>query len=102
MHGSNKKPNHSLTLSMQFSGDDEDIFSQLKGFLEAELEIYKQAIGSEKECIWYAFGGISSKAAGRIYPWMESSKDTNVFTVSKFLKQLDTAFADPQKQSKAL
>lgn len=97
-----KKPKHSLSTPDQFTGEDESIFPQFKGLLEAKLEIDSQAIGLEKERVWYAFGRLTGKAAGRIYPWMEASKGTNKFTVAEFLKQLDAAFADPQKQAKAL
>jgi hypothetical protein len=97
-----KKPKHSLTHPDKFTGDDESAFPQFKGLLEAKLEIDSRAIGTQKERVWYAFGRLTGKAAGRIYPWIEASKNTNDFTVSEFLKQLDSAFADPQKQSKAL
>ena len=33
---------------------------------------------------------------------MDYTKNTDAFKVQEFLKQLDAAFADPQKQSKAL
>lgn len=97
-----KKPKHSLTHPDKFTGDDESAFPQFKGLLEAKLEIDGQAIGTEKERVWYAFGRLTGKAAGRIYPWIDSSKHTNEFTVDGFMNQLDAAFADPQKQSKAL
>lgn len=97
-----KKPKHSLTHPDKFTGDDESTFPQFRGLLKAKLEIDGRAIGTEKERVWYAFGRLAGNAAARIYPWIEASNDTDDFTVSEFLKQLDSAFADPQKQSKAL
>lgn len=97
-----KKPRHSLTHPDKYTGEDETTFPQFRGLLEAKLEIDRKAIGTEKECIWYAYGRLAGTAAGRIYPWMDYSKNTPLFTLREFLKQLDTAFADPQKQSKAL
>ena len=97
-----RKPKHSLTPPDQFTGEDELMFPQFRGLLEAKLEIDGHAIGSERERVWYAFGRLAGQAAGRIYPWMEASKSTDKFTVDEFLKQLDAAFADPQKQAKAL
>jgi hypothetical protein len=97
-----RKPKHSHPHPEKFTGEDETMFPQFKGLLEAKLEIDRKAIGTEKECIWYAFGRLSGKAAGRIYPWMESTKSTDLFTVDEFMKQLDAAFADPQKRQKAL
>lgn len=97
-----RRPKHSLTHPDKFTGDDESEFPQFKGLLEAKLEIDKEAIGTERECVWYAFGRLSGKAAGRIYPWMEATKNTGKFTTREFLEQLDAAFADPEKQAKAL
>ena len=68
-----RKPKQSHPHPEKFTGEDETMFPQFKGPLEAKLEIDRKAIGTEKECIWYAFGRLSSKAAGRIYPWMEST-----------------------------
>jgi hypothetical protein len=97
-----RRPKHSLTHPEKFTGEDEALYPQFKGLMEAKLEIDAQAIGSERERIWYAFGRLTGKAAGRIFPWMNATKNTETFTVEEFFKQLDTAFADPQKQSKAL
>jgi len=37
-----------------------------------------------------------------MYLWMDYTKNTETFTIQEFLGQLDVAFADPQKQGKAL
>ena len=97
-----KKPRHSQAHPDKFTGDDESSFPQFRGLLEAKLDIDRRAIGTERECVWYAYGRLAGTAAGRIYPWMDYTKNTDMFTVQEFLKQLDAAFADPQKQSKAL
>jgi len=97
-----KKPRHSQTHPDKFTGDDESDFPQFRGLLEAKLDIDRQAIGTERECVWYAYGRLAGTAAGRMYPWMDYTKNTETFTIQEFLGQLDAAFADPQKQGKAL
>lgn len=66
------------------------------------MRIDAEAIGDEEERVWYGFGCLSGDAAGRIHPWMQYAQKSEDFTVKGFLKQIDQAFADPQKQAKAL
>jgi len=46
-----RKPKHSHPHPEKFTGEDETMFPQFKGLLEAKLEIDRKAIGTEKECI---------------------------------------------------
>ena len=41
-------------------------------------------------------------AARRIYPGVEAVKDTDQFTIRELFRQIDLAFADPQKEAKAV
>jgi hypothetical protein len=70
--------------------------------LEAKLRIDELAIGHEEEKVWYAIDCLKGDAAKRIYPWVEFAKGTDQFTVCELFRQMDLAFADPQKESKAV
>ena len=102
VQGEAKRPKPSQPDPERFTGEDESVYPQFKGLLDAKLHIDGRAIGTEEECVWYAFGRLGTKAQGRIFPWMNYTKDTDQFTVREFMKQLDAAFSDPQKQNKAL
>lgn len=101
-NGDYKKPRHSLSHPDKFTNEDNSQYPQFRSLLEAKLRIDANAIGGEEERIWYGFGRLSEDAAGRIHPWMQYAQDSEEFTVECFLKQLDQAFADPQRQAKAL
>ncbi|CAG8979231.1 hypothetical protein HYALB_00011901 [Hymenoscyphus albidus] len=96
------KPRHSLSHPDEFTNKNNSLYPQFKSLLEAKLRIDARAIGSEEERVWYAFGRISEDVAGRIHPWMQYAQRTSAFSVEGFLKQMDQAFADPQRQAKAL
>jgi hypothetical protein len=97
-----KKPRHSLPSLEPFTNQDNSQYPQFRSLLEAKLRIDAKAIGSEEERVWYGFGCLSGKAAGRIHPWMQYAREKSEFTVEGLLSQMDQAFADPQKQTKAL
>lgn len=101
-YGDDHKPRHSLPHPKEYTGTVESEFPRFRGLLEAKLRIDQRAIGSEEECIWYAYGRLDGIAASRLFPWMEYTKNSASFTVEEFFKQLDAGFADPQKQAKAL
>ena len=52
--------------------------------------------------MWYVVDCLKGLAAKRIYPWVEFARDTDQFTVRELFKQMDLAFADPQKEAKAV
>jgi hypothetical protein len=97
-----KKPRHSLSPPEQFTNKDNSQYPQFRSLLEAKLRIDAKAIGSEEERVWYGFGCLSGDAARRIHPWMQYAQGTPEFSVKGLLDQMDQAFADPQKQAKAL
>jgi hypothetical protein len=100
-----QKPRHSLPHPQEFTNKDKlenSQYPQFRSLLEAKLRIDAKAIGSEEERVWYGFGCLSGEAAGRIHPWMQYAQRTLEFTVNGLLDQMDQAFADPQKQAKAL
>lgn len=97
-----KKPRHSLPRPQDFTNEDNAQYPQFRSFLEAKLRIDAEAIGNEEQRVWYGYGCLSGDAAGRIHPWMQYAESSENFTVKGLLDQLDQAFADPQKQAKAL
>lgn len=96
------KPKHSRRHPDPYTHEDEAAYPQFRGGLEAKLRIDARAIGQEEEQVWYAVDCLKGLAAKRIYPWVEFAKDTDQFTVYELFKQMDLAFADPQKESKAV
>jgi hypothetical protein len=96
------KPKHSRRHPDPYTHEDGSIYPQFRGGLEAKLRIDGLAIGQEEEKVWYAVDCLKDKAAKRIYPWVESAKDTDKFTVRELFVQMDLAFADPQKEAKAV
>lgn len=97
-----RKPKPCLPHPEKFDGADLSFFPQFEGLLRAKLEIDGNAIGQEKEKVWYAFGRLSGEAAVRIFPWMSYAERESKFTVNDFIEQLRTAFRDPRQQQKAL
>ena len=97
-----RKPKPCLPHPEKFDGSELSFFPQFEGLLRAKLEIDGQAIGQEKERVWYAFGRLSGGAAARIFPWMEYAARQHKLTVYEFMEQLRTAFRDPRQQQKAL
>jgi hypothetical protein len=96
------RPKHSRRHPDPYTHEDESMYPQFRGGLEAKLRIDGPAIGGEEEKVWYAIDCLKDKAAKRIYPWVESAKDTSQFTVRELFLQMDLAFADPQKEAKAV
>jgi hypothetical protein len=96
------KPKHSRRHPDPYTHEDESAYPQFRGGLEAKLRIDARAIGQEEEQVWYAVDCLKGLAAKRIYPWVEFAKDTDQFTVRELFKQMDLAFADPQKEAKAV
>jgi hypothetical protein len=52
--------------------------------------------------MWYTVDCLKGLAAKRIYLWVEFARDTDQFTVRELFKQIDLAFADLQKEAKAV
>jgi hypothetical protein len=99
---SQSKPKHSRRHPDPYTHEDESAYPQFRGGLEAKLRIDALAIGQEEEQVWYAVDCLKGLAAKRIYPWVEFARDTDQFTVRELFKQMDLAFADPQKEAKAV
>jgi hypothetical protein len=97
-----KRPRHTQPHLEKFSNEDNSQYPQFRSLLAAKLRIDAKAIGNEEERVWYGFGCLTDVAAGRIHPWIQYAQGTSEFTVEGLLKQMDQAFADPQKQAKAL
>lgn len=96
------KPKHSRRHPDPYTHEDESMYPQFRGGLEAKLRIDARAIGKEEEQVWYAVDCLKGLAAKRIYPWVDYAKDTDKFTIRELFVQMDLAFADPQKEAKAV
>lgn len=97
-----KKSKHTIPHPERFTGEDESLYPIFRGLLEAKLRTDAQAIGGEYEQVWYAFGRLADTASKRIFPWIQYSQNKLDFTVEGLFKQMDLAFLDLQKQSKAV
>jgi hypothetical protein len=98
-----KRPRHKMDDPERFDGTDLSLYPQFEGLLFAKLEIDSEAIGNEKEKVWYGFSRLKDGAAGRIYPWIDTYKNRPaVFTVNNFFSQMQLAFKDPTLREKAL
>jgi Retrotransposon gag protein len=97
-----RKPKHTTTHPERFTGEDESLYPIFRGLLEAKLRTDAQAIGGEYEQVWYAFGRLADTASKRIFPWVQHMQNGPDFTVDCLLTQMDLAFLDQQKQSKAV
>jgi hypothetical protein len=86
----------------KFDGEDLSLYPQFRGKLEAKVEIDAEAIGTEKDRVWFAFHRLTGTAAARIYPWISTFKNTPFFTLPGYFKQMDIAFLDPSLRDKAL
>jgi hypothetical protein len=102
MDGNNKRPKHSSPHPEKFTGEDETLYPIFRGLLESKLRTDAQAIGGEYEMVWYAFGRLTGAASKRIFPWIQYTRDGPDFTVDGLFGQMDLAFLDLEKQSKAI
>jgi hypothetical protein len=100
--GSNKRPKHSSPHPEKFTGEDESLYPIFRGILESKLRTDAQAIGGNYEMVWYAFGRLTGTASKRIFPWIQHTQSGLDFTVDNLFKQMDLAFLDLEKQSKAV
>jgi hypothetical protein len=100
--GSNRRPKHSSPHPEKFTGEDESLYPIFRGILESKLRADAQAIGGTYEMVWYAFGRLTSTASKRIFPWIQHTQNGPDFTVDNLFKQMDLAFLDLEKQSKAV
>ena len=100
--GNNKRPKHSSPHPEKFIGEDETLYPIFRGLLESKLRTDAQAIGGEYEIVWYAFGRLTGTASKRIFPWIQYARDGPDFTVDGLFRQMDLAFLDLEKQSKAI
>ena len=96
------KPKHSRRHPDPYTHEDESMYPQFRGGLEAKLRIDAAAIGQEEEKVWYALDCLKGDAAKRIYPWVEFAKDIDKFIVRELFIQIDLTFSDPQKKAKAI
>ncbi|KAK9368506.1 hypothetical protein V1509DRAFT_646651 [Lipomyces kononenkoae] len=69
-----KRPRAKLPDPEKFTGSDLSLFPQFLGKLQAKLEIDADAIGVEKDHVWYCFGRLEGSSAARIFPWMSAYK----------------------------
>lgn len=97
-----RRPKAVLPDVTKYDGLDKALYPQFAGSLRAKLEIDGEAIGGERERVWYGFGRLKGEGAGRVFPWIEHAQRTNNLTVTAFFQQMDTAFRDPRTQEKAL
>lgn len=98
-----KKVKHSHPHIDKYDGESQSDYLSFRTNLEAKIEIDGDAIGSEREKVWYAFGRLSGSASGRIRPWVEVNKTSlSIFTLSSIISQMDTAFGDPRAVEKAV
>jgi hypothetical protein len=97
-----KKPKHTTPHPEKFTGKDESLYPIFRGLLEAKLRTDAQAIGGEYEQVWYAFGRLTDTASKRIFPWMQHAQNGAEFSTANLFRQMDLAFDDRQKQSKAV
>ncbi|KAK9233708.1 hypothetical protein V1525DRAFT_157001 [Lipomyces kononenkoae] len=102
MNDTTKRPRAKLPDPEKFTGDDLSLFPQFLGKLQAKLEIDADAIGFEKDHVWYGFSRLEGKSAARIFPWMSAYKGSAEFSLENFYKQLRAAFEDPALKDKAL
>jgi hypothetical protein len=65
-NGPVKRPRHKMDDPEKFDGIDLSLYPQFEGLLYAKLEIDSEAIGNEKEKVWYGFSRLNEGAAGRI------------------------------------
>lgn len=97
-----RRPKAVLPDVTKFDGTDKTLYPQFAGSLRAKLEIDGEAIGGEKEKVWYGFGRLKGEGASRVFPWIEHAQRTNNLTVEALFHQMDIAFQDPRTQEKAL
>jgi hypothetical protein len=100
--GNNKRPKHSSPHPEKFTGEDETLYPIFRGLLESKLRTDSQAIGGEYEMVWYAFGRLNGTASKRIFPWIQHTQGGPDFTIDNLFEQMDLAFLDLEKQSKAV
>jgi hypothetical protein len=97
-----RRPKAVLPDVTKYDGLDKALYPQFAGSLRAKLEIDGEAIGGERERVWYGFGRLKGEGASRVFPWIEHAQRTNNLTVTALFQQMDTAFRDPRTQEKAL
>jgi hypothetical protein len=100
--GSSRRPKHSSPHPEKFTGEDESLYPIFRGILESKLRTDAQAIGGSYEMVWYAFGRLTGLASKRIFPWIQYTQNGPEFTIDNLFKQMDLAFLDLEKQSKAV
>jgi Ty3 transposon capsid-like protein len=97
-----KRPRPKLPDPEKYSGEDSSLFPQFLGKLQVKLEIDAEAIGTERDRVWYGFNRLEGKAAARVFPWMSTYDSSLSFSLKDFYQQLRTAFEDPARKEKAL
>lgn len=97
-----RRPKAVLPDVTKYDGLDKALYPQFAGSLRAKLEIDGEAIGGERERVWYGFGRLKGEGASRVFPWIEHAQRTNNLTIAALFQQMDTAFRDPRTQEKAL
>ena len=100
--GSNRRPKHSSPHPEKFTGEDESLYPIFRGILESKLRTDAQAISGSYEMVWYAFGRLTGTASKRIFPWIQYTQNGPDFTIDNLFNQMDLAFLDLEKQSKAV
>lgn len=97
-----KRPCLKLPDPEKFTGEDPSLFPQFLGKLEDKLQIDAEAIGTERDRVWYGFNHLEGKAAARVFPWMSTYDSTSSLSLKNFYQQLKTVFEDPTRKEKAL
>jgi hypothetical protein len=87
---------------LEYDDSNRTLYPAFKLQLESELEDHAFQLGSEAKQVMYGFACLRKKALERIYPWVEVHRGTALFTVNNFLTQMDQAFGDPERRSRAL
>jgi hypothetical protein len=68
-----KRPRHKMDDPERFDGTDLSLYPQFEGLLFAKLEIDSEAIGNEKEKVWYGFSRLKGWCC-----WSNISMDRHV------------------------
>jgi hypothetical protein len=98
-----KRPKPKLNDPESYDDSDRSLYPQFRSKTYAKLTTDGESIGNESERVWYGFGFLQGSAGARIHPWIEVFHgDPTKFTVVEFIKQMDLAFMDVERQEKAL
>lgn len=78
------------------------LFPSFRHALTAKFAIDGDCIGGDYERVWYGITRLEDAAAARMHPWVDQNQHTANFTVSEFMKTMETMFGDTNRQKRAL